>query len=186
VLARGGCHTLQSRRETTERGGIVRVLHWVREEVRKVRAGFLFFAGMFSLIVVTEHILGRTGSEVVIPGFARAIIGGLIAAKVMLIVDALPFTERYQGRPLVYAILWKSALYFLMSQVLAFLEPLARTLFHGRGLAAAYEAGVDRFREPRTWVIALWVAFMILAFVTGRELSRALGTGTVRKMIWNR
>lgn len=164
----------------------MRFLHWAREEFRKVRGGFLFFAGVFSLIVVTDHLLGRASTDALVPSFTSAILGGFIAAKAMLLVDALPFTERYQGRPLIYAILWKSALYFLMSQMLAFFEPVARALFHGRGLVAAFEAGMDRFRDPRTWAIGMWVAFLIFAFVAMRELSRALGTGKIRKLILNR
>jgi hypothetical protein len=163
----------------------VRILHWAHEEFRKVRGGFFFFAGTFSLVVVTDHILGR-GTDVLVPSFARAIIGGLIAAKVMLIVDALPFTHRFQGRPLAYPILWKSALYFLTAQALSYLEALVRTLLSGQGIVAAHHAGIDHFREPRTWAVALWVAIMILGFVTMRELSRALGSGTIRKMLWNR
>lgn len=160
----------------------MKALKWLREEWLKIRAGFFFFAGVASLIVLTDHILGRH-SNVLVPSFGRAIIGGLIAGKVLLLVDMVPFIERYRHKPLVYGILWKSVLYFATFVAFKYLEPLVRGLFRGLGFAGSNRLAIEYFSETRTWAILLWVSILTVFFVGMRELSRSLGPRKIRELI---
>jgi hypothetical protein len=160
----------------------MKALKWLRDEWLKIRSGFFFFAGISTLIVATDHILGRH-SGLLIPGFGRAIIGGLIAGKILILVDLLPFIERYRHKPLIYGILWKSLFYFATFVGFKYLEPFVRGLIRGLGFWGANRLSIQLFEEPRTWALALWVAVLTVFFVTMRELNRSLGHHRVREMI---
>ena len=69
-----------------------RVLAKVKEEVLKILQVALFFSTGFCLI----HVCGRLfteGSNIQLASITRSIFGGLIVAKVLLLLDLLPFVE---------------------------------------------------------------------------------------------
>jgi len=60
----------------------------VKEEVRKLLIAAIFFSVGFLLLILHNRLL-TLGSGIEIAGFTRALVGGLIVAKVLLVVLAL-------------------------------------------------------------------------------------------------
>jgi hypothetical protein len=151
-----------------------RALRKLLEEIRKILVTGLFFAIGFSLIIIANRLLTR-GSGIEIAPFARAIVGGLLVAKVLLIVDLFPFVHAFPDKPLVHNIAWKSSLYVAASIVFQYLEPLIKSLFHGMDLVSAHHSALHELMQPRTWATEIWLAMLLVAFVTMQELARVLG-----------
>src|SRR5260221_8515736 len=94
-----------------------RVKHLVQEMI----APTLFFFVTFQLLALTRALmLKRYGIDVTT--FATATIGALVAAKVVVLADLLPFINRFPGRPLIWNIVWKTAIYLTVAFVLHYLE----------------------------------------------------------------
>jgi hypothetical protein len=157
----------------------------VKEEIRKILTAAVFFSTGFCLIVLADRLLTR-GSGVEIASFARALIGGLIVAKVLLVVDLLPFVHAFPTKPLVHNIIWKSSMYIAGSLVFRYLEPLVKSLFKGMGLAASHFSALGEFMLPRFWAIEIWLAMLLVVFVTMQELSRVVGKEKLRLMFFGR
>jgi hypothetical protein len=75
------------------------------------------------LIGLTSNLMVRGYVESVT--FIIATVGVLIAGKVLLVVDLLPYIDRYRNKPLIYNTLWKTAFY----EVFVFFIQNLRTLF---------------------------------------------------------
>ena len=155
----------------------------LREELRKVLAIALFFAVGFSIIIFTNSLTGPSAG--VVP-YSKAIIGGLIVAKVLLIVDLWPGIDRFKGKPLIHNILWKSLLYTAASLVFRFLDPVITFLFKGQGLSAGVHEALQSFTRPRFWAVEIWVAVILLIYVTTRELIRVMGKDEMRVIFLGR
>jgi hypothetical protein len=155
------------------------------EEVRKMLGAAVFFAVAFCLIVLADRLVGR-GSDMEIGSFSRAIIGGLIVAKVLLLVDLLPFVDAFPGKPIVYNIAWKSTIYIVASLLFRYIEPLIKSLFVGASLAAAHLHAAQELSLPRFWAIEIWVGVLLVIFVTMLELTRALGRDKMRFIFFGR
>jgi hypothetical protein len=153
----------------------------VREEVRKIIVAGSFFAIGFCLIIVANRLLTR-GSGIEIAPLTRAIVGGLIVAKVLLIVDLFPFVHAFPDRPLLHNIVWKSSLYVAASIVFQYLEPMVKSLFRGMDVASAHRSALQELAQPRIWATEIWLAMLLIAFVTMQELTRALGKEKMRIM----
>jgi hypothetical protein len=151
----------------------------VKEEIRKVLVAASFFATGFCLIIVAERLFVR-GSSIEIAGVVRALVGGLIVAKVLLLVDLLPFVHAFPDKPLVHNIVWKSSLYVAASLVFRYIEPLIKNLFKGQGLAASHSGALQELMLPRTWAVEIWLAMLLVVFVTMQELSRVIGKEQLR------
>jgi hypothetical protein len=157
----------------------------VREEVREILVIAIFFSTGFCLIDLSDRLLTR-GSGIEIASFARALVGGLIVAKVLLIVDLLPFVHRFPEKPLIQNIVWKSSLYLAASLVFLYCEALIKHLFKGLGLAQSHSLALMKFALPATWAVEIWLAMLLVAFVTMQELSHVIGREQLKQLFFGR
>jgi hypothetical protein len=99
------------------------MLNWAREEFRKILPVWIFFFLSFGLLALTRmSILGEYHIKPSEP--SEYLIGSLIMAKVVRLVDAFLKTEGWEGRPLIYITLWNTGLYFLAALVLHHVDQL--------------------------------------------------------------
>jgi len=159
---------------TSAKGGITKFL-----------ATAVFFSTGFCLILVAERLVTK-GSGIEIAGFFQALIGGLIVAVVLLIVDSLPIVHAFQGKPLIYTIAWKSLLYIAVSLVYRYVKPLLSYVFQGMGISAAHSRALQQFMLPKTWAADMWVAMLLVVYVTMQELSRVIGNNQFKYMFFGR
>jgi hypothetical protein len=155
----------------------------VKEEVRKILVTAVFFALGFCIIIVHNRLL-TAGSGIEIAGFARALVGGLIVAKVLLSVDVLPFVHAFPHKPLIHNIAWKTSLYVAASVVVLYVDPFLKGLFKGLGLAGSHARAWNELMLPRTWATVIWLAVLLMAFVTMQEQSRVMGKEQLKRMFF--
>jgi hypothetical protein len=160
-------------------------LERVRTEIRGLVGAALFFVVASCLVVLTDKLL-VLGSGIETASFAAAIIAGLIIAKVMLIVDLLPFVDAFPNKPLVYNIAWKAPIYVAAVLAFRYVELLIHHVLRGAGLAAASHHAARPFTHPAFWASCIWITVLFLLFLTTRELSRALGKNKMRLMFLGR
>jgi hypothetical protein len=160
-------------------------LKQLQTEASKLLGTALFFAAASCLVVFTDK-LAVWGSDLRAASFFGAIVAGLVLAKVILLVDLLPFVDAYPHKPLVYNIVWKAPIYIAAVLVFRYTEHLIHHLFHGAGLAAASYEAVQPFARPAFWASAIWLAVLFLVLLTTRELSRALGKDKMRLLFLGR
>lgn len=161
------------------------VLDWLKKESRGFLGAAVFFAVAFCLVVLANRLLVR-GSNIEIVGFARAIVGGLIVAKVLISVNLLPFVDAFPGKPLVYNIIWKTPIYFVGILAFRYIEPLITSLVAGAGGATAHQHAVEGFTQPAFWATEIWIAVFLVIFVTMQEMTRVLGKEKVRLIFFGR
>lgn len=157
----------------------------VKEEVRKILVVAVFFSIGFCLIHVSDRLLTE-GSNVEIARLTRAIFGGFIVAKVLLMVDLLPFVDAFPGRPLIRNIAWKTSVYVAASVIFLYAEPFLKSIIKGAGLFAAHSRAWQELMLPRTWATVIWLAMLLVVFVTIKELSGAIGKQQMKHMFFGR
>jgi hypothetical protein len=157
----------------------------VKEEVRGILVIAIFFSIGFCLIDLSDRLMTR-GSGIEIASFARALFGGLIVAKILLIVDLLPFVHAFPEKPLIQNVAWKSSLYLAASLVFLYCEALIKHLFKGLGLVQSHSLAFSQFTLPKTWAMEIWLAMLLVAFVTMQELSHVIGREQLKHIFFRR
>jgi hypothetical protein len=153
----------------------------VRAEVRKILVAAVFFAIGFCIMILHDRLLVE-GSEIQIASYVRALVGGLIAAKVLLIIDVLPFFDAFPHKPMIYNVGWKTSLYAVGAMVFLYAEPFLKHLVKRAGLYASHQQAWHELTLPRTWAHMIWIVALLLVFVTTQEIGRALGNGQLKCM----
>lgn len=159
------------------------VAHKLKEEIRKILVIALFFSTGFCLIHVCNRLLTE-GSHIQLVSITKAVFGGLIVAKVLMTIDLLPFVHAFPHKPLVQNIAWKSWLYVAGGVIFLYIEPLLKHLIKGAGLYASHFAAWHELMLPRTWATLIFVAMMMVVFVTMQELSRVIGKDRMKHMFF--
>jgi hypothetical protein len=145
-----------------------------KEEFRHLLVAAVFFATGFCLIILAERLFVE-GSRIESISLVRALVGGLVVAKVLLLVDLLPFVHAFPNKPLIHNIVWKSSLYVAASLGFRYIEPLVKNLFKGMSLYASNSGAMHELMLPRTWAVVILLAMLLVGFVTMQELSRVIG-----------
>jgi hypothetical protein len=102
----------------------------------------------------------------------------------VLIADLLPVINRYPDQPLAYNVAWKTAIYWMVSGVIHYLERLYEFSRQAGGVVAGNEKLLAEIEWPHFWAIQIILIVLILMYCTGRELVRVIGRDKVMRMFF--
>ncbi len=141
---------------------------------------FFFFIALH--LVAFIHALMTRQSGIDLPTSATVTVGALIVAKSVLLADLLPFINRYPGKPLLWNVVWKTTVYFLVAGMIHYLERLYDFWKEAPGFAAANQKMLAEMVWPHFWAIQIMLAVLILMYCVMSEFSRAMGRGKLKAM----
>jgi len=161
----------------------VKLLNKIKLDYLEILPPAIFFFIAFSLILVTKRlILSEYGISWT--GFGSAVIGAMMVGKVVLIVDKLPFVNRFPDRQLIYSASWKCLIYFLAAVLLQYLERLVHLLVKHESFMDANRSFLTETVWPHFWLIQIWLAVLFFVYCAMRELVRAIGKEKVMGMFF--
>ena len=143
----------------------------------------VFFFVAFQVIAFTRSLmLEEYGIR--ISTFVAASIGALIVAKVVLIVDLLPFVNRFPEKPLIYNIVWKTVIYLVAALLVRYVEHLIPFVREHGDLALANRYLLGEVVWPHFWFVQIWLLVLFLMYCTLREFVRAVGRERVVQLFF--
>lgn len=159
------------------------ILSRVKHELGEVIPPAVFFFVAFQLIAFTRALMLeeygiRTST------FVAATIGALIVAKVVLIVDLVPFVNQFPEKPLIYNVLWKTGIYLVAALLVRYIEHLIPFVREHGDLALANRHLLDEVVWPHFWFVQIWLLVLFFLYCTMRELIRVLGRERVRAIFF--
>jgi len=155
----------------------------IKEELEELLPPTIFFFVALHLVAIVR-VLMLKGTGIALGTSASITVAALILGKAVLIADLLPFINRYPGKPLVYSIAWKTAIYVLIAMLLHYLERLVDFWREAGGLIAGNEKLLAEIVWPHFWAIQIFLVVLILMYCTMREVIRAIGRDKVRQMFF--
>lgn len=149
----------------------------IKHEFREVIPPTIFFFISFHIVVLDRSLMAKEFG-VHLSSVMNATIGALLVAKVVLVTDMLPAINKFPEKPLIYNVLWKTAIYVSASLFAHYLEHLI-PLWWRTGFWAANEHLRTEMVWPHFWAIQLWLVVLILIYCSMRELIRVIGRDRV-------
>ena len=152
----------------------MKLFNAIKKDILEMLPPIIFFFAAFVLILTTKRMV-LSEYQISWTGFGTAVVGALLAGKVVLMVDKLPFVDKFPDRPLVYNTVWKSLLYFVAALIVCYLDQLVHFL---RGHEGLMEANRHLWAEvvwPHFWLLQMWLVVLFLIFCAMRELIRVIG-----------
>jgi hypothetical protein len=159
------------------------ILQKIKREFLNVLPPTLFFLLAFNIVALTSLLMAEEHG-IDVPPIIAATVLALVVGKVILLVDHLPFINRFPDKPLIYNVVWKTFIYMVAVFVVRFLEhfiPLARET---GGMAEAFQHILDAFAWRRFIAIQIWLLVLFLFYAVLLELFRTLGRDRVVKIFF--
>jgi hypothetical protein len=160
-----------------------KILHTLKHEFLLVLPPTIFFLVAFTLILATQRLILRQYG-IPLMGFGGALIGALIVGKVVLIVDAMPFVNKFPHKPLIYNTLWKTFIYFFAVIVFRYLEHVVPLVIQFKDFIEANRHLFDAIILPHFLVIHMWLLVLFFVYCALRELVATLGRDKVVQMFF--
>lgn len=157
--------------DANPKGTIQRCGFWLYREVIRASPTVLYFVITFQVIVITQMLL-LSRSNVPFDILITAVVAALVVAKGVVLIDMLPIFRNDAARPIFINILRKAPFYLLAGFGARFLEQMATKFLHPH-----HEPGLDvvQFPAPGFWAIQIWLAILMLLYLTLREVVLDVG-----------
>ena len=157
--------------------------HWLKHEFHEVLPPTIFFLISFHIVVIDRRLMLRQYG-LPLSSMVSATVAALLVAKVVLITDAFPFVNRFPHKPLMYNVVWKTAIYVAAALVVHYLEHLVPAWWHTGSLAEANRQLAEEIVWPHFWAVQLWLVVLLFVYCAMRELVRAIGREKVLDMFF--
>lgn len=129
-----------------------------------------------SLVLSEAHVVERQGLI-----FLKA----LAFAKIIFVAEEMRLGETFKDKPLIWPMLFKSALFSVLLIGFDMLEQVAVDYFWPR--AASVSGDELKLNHLHTILLALALSFVaLIPFFGMRELSKVLGEGRMRELMFKR
>lgn len=167
------------------KGLSMRIFEWVKKQILHLIPAFIFFFISFMVINFTVGmIVKKDGISPV--GVLTILLASLIVAKVLLIVDNLPFLNFFPKKPVIYNVIWKTFLYSFV----ALLFRLGIRLLTFIGTANNWTEEFDEFLMKINWSIfwsvQIWYVILFGVYVIFREFVYEFGAAKIRRLFFGR
>src|SRR6516164_4295780 len=154
----------------TTGGKAARIARAIWQEIRLALPPTIFFAIGFYLIVFSMNL----------------IMAALIVGKSVLVADKMPFLCRFDIRPLIYPILFKTFVYWGFVFVARLLEALIHYMVETGGIAGFGTELAERFSWNHFSFVQIWILVLFLIYCTASELNSLFGYGELGRLLFRR
>lgn len=146
----------------------------VKEEFLALLPPTIFFFVALHILSLVRALMTR-GTGLGLMSSAQIAIAALIIGKAVLLADLWPSINRFPKKPLIYNIVWKTLIYFVVASVIHYLERLFDFARAAGGIAAGNQKLLAEIIWPHFWGLQIVLLLLILNYCVIRELGRALG-----------
>jgi hypothetical protein len=155
----------------------------LKEEFLAVLPPTIFFFIALHVFGLVRALMTK-GTGLPVTSSAQIALAALIIGKAVLLADLWPPINRFPEKPLIYNIVWKTVIYYVVATVIHYLERLYDFAKAAGGIAAGNEKLLSAIVWPHFWGLQIILLVIILNYCVIRELGRALGEERIFRMFF--
>ena len=147
---------------------------FVKHEFLQVLPPTIFFLCAFNIVAFTTNLILEQ-NEIQGSAHAVATVLALIIGKVVLVVNKLPLLQRFNEKPLLYPILFKTTVFTAIVTVVRLLEYWVPALIKTGDPGSATEFVIEHVIWRYFSVGEIWIFVCFLVYMTAAEVFSLFG-----------
>jgi hypothetical protein len=148
----------------------------LRDEIKAVVLAALYFAVWIGVLVVLKQLILEE-YRIEFHGLSMALVGALVLAKVVLVLEHVPLGERIRTRPALLDVILRTAMYALGVLVVLLLEKAFEGRHEYGGFGPSLIAVFQHADIHHVWVNAICLTGALLGYNVLSVVRRHLGKG---------
>ncbi len=151
------------------------------DETRKLFGIFIYLWVLLSLFSLHKALVLNDESLIYHQGFA--LINALALAKVVLVAEFFHVGDNFKNRPLIYPILFKSAVFAVILLCFHIIEETLIGILHGKVVSQSIPT-IGGGKLQGILMVGIIMFVVLMPFFAFRELGRAIGTEQLRSLLF--
>lgn len=157
----------------------------IKLEFFHILPAYLFFLVSFLVVNYTQAIMYVKKGIPPYP-LLSIVIGTMLVAKVLVLIDHLSFINLFPKKPLIYNIIWKTIIYTLGSLIMRVtIRVISFAIAHHD-----FQIGVRQYLEALDYdafiAIQCWYTILFFVYVSFKELIMHIGPKKAKKVIFGK
>ena len=148
------------------------------DELRKFLVIVAYLWLVFFVLFVHEWLV-LAGHNISFRFYGLATLNALVLGKIMLIAENMRFTKRFDNRPLIVPIAYKSIVFAVLLLAAYIAEEIGVGLFHGKTVAESFPM-IGGGRPATLLCVTAIMAAALAPFFAFREIARVVGEAEFR------
>lgn len=148
----------------------------LKHELKSVVMVTLFFAAWLGILMVLKILL-LEDYQIRVGGFSMVLIGALVLAKVVLILEHVSLGAWLRSRPVLVEVMLRTILYAAGTLVVMLLEKAFESRHEQGGFGPALMKVFQHRDMPHVWANTICVTGALLFYNLSSALNRSLGSG---------
>ena len=161
---------------------------WVKRlmvELKKLSVTVVYLWVLFSVFFLYRSIILSDYHISQPERLGFALLNALILAKFMLIAEAFHVGDRADSQPLLYSIIFKSAVFATILMMCHVLEEVLVRAWNGTSIGQSLP-DLSRATLVETLSIGIIMFVVLIPFFSTKEIIRVLGKGEVKSLLFAR
>jgi hypothetical protein len=151
------------------------------KELKSFLIMFSYLWLVFSVFLVHEWSV-LASHQIGFRFYGLAVVNALILSKIMLIAEGMHFGRRFEDKPLIYPIAYKSIAFTVLLMVAYIVEEIAVGLFHGKTVAESFPE-IGGGGVVGVLIIGAIMGIALVPFFAFREIARVVGEAEFRTLM---
>ena len=144
----------------------------------------IFFFVAFHIAAFTRALMAEQYG-ITIASSASAAIGALIVGKSVLIVDALPLSNWFCQKRLIYNVVWRIILYSIIVLLFQFFEELIPLISKYGAIITASEHVNEEIIWPRFWAAHIVLLLFLVVYNVVTAVIGAIGRNAFLEILFS-
>ena len=158
-------------------------IHWLKKEIITLIPAVIYFAICFNFFHFAQGLM-MPPENIHYTSYLGATIGALLAGKIIMIADCLPFFNAFPHKPIIYNITWKFCIYGFFVLLVQMLDYITKDLYLTKNWSIAFSNLVTNIGQPLFWGIQAFVLMFFLFLIIFTEIMRVVGQEKMRKIFF--
>jgi hypothetical protein len=161
----------------------MKAIHWLKEEAKALVVLFLYFSFYFGIFIVLKKLI-LAHYNISFYGFGAALVGALIAAKAVLVIESSPLSRPFHSAAPFLKILYDTFLYTILALLFLYLEKILELAHKERTFRLAFlTAGYGQDWAEFCAMVG-WGGLCFFGYAVFAAISRHLGPGELLRIFF--
>jgi hypothetical protein len=157
----------------------------LKREIQKIGSlALFFFIGFGYILLLVKLFLEDYSIDTYV--FSKAIVGALVAAKAVAIMDMTPWLNRFHQSPRYISVLYKTFVYTLAVLIIGVIENFLHAYYQTKRIAPAIAMLIETRHISHFLAITLCISSVFLIHNVFQSIDDYLGKGNLTKFFLNR